>query len=198
MIVLMGLSARDSGERADVRVKALTFRSFVTAVEKHGKRDAVLTRVPRDTAALIESPPLPGSWMDLWTVWHIIQALEEIGGMPLVREVSRQATDDARRPYMRIVDSVLKMFGTSPATLFKRMNSLVTSFIQGVDYAYSVRDDRSGIMQVVYKCQPAIPDCVFVSLTPTFQTLLESCGHQGLVSPYERLSTHSARYVIQW
>ena len=198
MIVLMGLSARDSGERADVRVKALTFRSFVTAVEKHGKRDAVLTRVPRDTAALIESPPLPGSWMDLWTVWHIIQALEEIGGMPLVREVSRQATDDARRPYMRIVDSVLKMFGTSPATLFKRMNSLVSSIIEGVTFRYTVLSERSGVMDVEWEADYEMPACEFVGLVPTFQTLLSACGAKGVVGTPERTGPNKARYAIQW
>ena len=181
-----------------LKVKAKTFRSYVSILTADGKYDAVLAIVPPDTAALMRDPPLPGSWMHGRHMHDVVVAVNAIGGLTAVRELTRRGTEDARKPYMSIVEGVLKLFGTSPATLFKRMNSLVTSFIQGVDYAYSARSERSCVMQVQYKCEPAIPDCVFVSLTPTFQTLLESCGHQGVVSPHERLSTHSARYVIQW
>jgi hypothetical protein len=189
---------RSASGEPELRIKALTFRSFCKAVDKVGRRQAVLTRVPPETRQLMESPPLPGSWIDLWCVWHIVLAIEDIGGPALVREVSRQATDDARGPYMRIVDSVLKMFGTSPATLLKRMNALVGSFIEGAEYRYVPHGERSCVMEVAYRCSVDIPDCVFLSLIPTFVTLVESCGQKGVVAAPQRVDGTTARYLIQW
>jgi hypothetical protein len=181
-----------------MRQKARMLRSFVSILEREGKRDAVIALVPPDTADLMRSPPLAGSWMDATHIHKIIQAVETLGGLPAVRELARKVTDDARQGYMFVVEGVLKLFGTSPATLFKRMNSLVASFLEGTDYRYTAKTDRSGEMVVEYSADYEIPICVFVSLVPAFQTLLSACGVTGIVGPPERLGPAKVRFQIQW
>jgi hypothetical protein len=165
---------------------------------KEGKRDAVMALVPPETAALIASPPLAGSWMDLGHIFQIVFAMEKLGGLAAVRDLAKKGTDDARKPYMSIVESVLKLFGTSPATLFKRMNSLVSSFIEGVEYNYTPKTDRSGFMEAHYHADYEIPMCVFVSLIPTFQILLDACGAKGSVGTPERTGPTKGRFLISW
>jgi hypothetical protein len=181
-----------------MRLKASTFRSYVKCLIQDGRRDAVLALVPHETAVLIKDPPLAGSWMDLIHIFRITQAVEQIAGMTAVRELARKGTEDARRPYTSIVEGVLKLFGTSPATLFKRMNLLVSSFLEGVEYRYTPKTDRSGVMEVEYKTTYEIPTSVFVSGMPSFQSLLASCGAKGVVGQPERLGPNKARYLIQW
>jgi hypothetical protein len=187
-----------AGKPSGMRLKASSFRSFVRILEKQGRRDSVTAIVPPETAVLISDPPLPGSWMDLKHSLHIMQAVETIWGMSAVRDLARKGTDDARKPYMGIVEGVLRLFGTSPATLFKRMNSLVGSFVQGVDYRYTPLSDRSGVMVLEYKACFEVPICFFVGQMPVFQTLLEACGAKGVVSEPERLSPSAASFRIEW
>jgi len=181
-----------------MRLKAMTFRSYVSILGRDGKREAVIALVPPDTAALIASPPLAGSWMDLRHILNITEAVEKLGGMNAVRELSRRGTEESRKPYMGVVEMVLKLFGTSPATLLKRMNTLVSSFIEGVDYRYVSGNERSCVMEMAWAADYEIPMSVFVSQIPTFQTLLDACGVKGIVGQPERVSANKARYLIQW
>jgi hypothetical protein len=181
-----------------LRVKAKAFRSYLGILIADGKRDAVMAVVPPDTAALMRDPPLPGSWMDGRHMHDVVVAVDAIGGIAAVRELTRRGTADARKPYMSIVEGVLKLFGTSPATLFKRMNTLVGSLLEGVDFRYTPKSDRSGVMEVEWAIDYEMPTCEFVGLMPTFQTLLDACGSKGVVGMPERLGPNKARYSIQW
>jgi hypothetical protein len=181
-----------------LKVKANTFRSYIRILTEDGKLDAVAALVPGDTAQLMRNPPLPGSWMDGRHMHDIVVAVDAGGGLAAVRELSRRGTADARKPYMSIVETVLKLFGTSPATLFKRMNKLVDSFLQGVDFRYTPQTERSGVMEVEWSVEYEMPSCEFVGLMPTFQTLLDSCGAKGVVGMPERMGRNKARYRIQW
>jgi hypothetical protein len=181
-----------------LKVKAKTFRSYVSILTADGKYDAVLAIVPPDTAALMRDPPLPGSWMHGRHMHDVVVAVNAIGGLTAVRELTRRGTEDARKPYMNIVEGVLKLFGTSPATLFKRMNSLVSSILEGVTFRYTAVTERSGVMDVEWEVDYEMPACEFVGLVPTFQTLLSACGAKGVVGTPERLGPARARYAIQW
>ncbi len=179
------------------RAKALYFRWYISILAKDGKRDAVMAKVPQDTAALIANPPLASSWVELLHIENVLRAVETIGGMPAVRELSRKATEEARKPYMNVVESVLKLFGASPAILFKRMN-LLLRHVEGVNYHYTAINDRSGVMEVEWVSGHEIPDCVVVTQLPVFQALLDSCGVKGVVGSPERLGPNQVRFQIQW
>jgi hypothetical protein len=181
-----------------LKVKAKTFRSYVSILAADKMLDAVRALVPADTAALMRDPPLPGSWMDGRHMHYVVVAVEAVGGMIAVRDLTRKGTEDARKPYMGVVETVLKLFGTSPATLFKRMNSLVGSMLEGVDFRYLPAGDRSGVMEVQWDVDYEMPLCEFVGLMPTFQALLDACGANGVVGMPERLGPGRARYRIQW
>ena len=181
-----------------MRLKAATFRSYVGTLERDGKRDAVMALVPPETAALMIAPPLAGSWMDMRHMGDIIHAVERIGGLTAVRDFARKAVNDARKPYMGVVEGVLKLFGTSPATLLKRMNSLVRSFIEGVDYRFIPISERSGTLEIEWATDLEIAMSEFVAQVPTLQTLLDACGVKGIVGSPERLGPNRARFHIQW
>jgi hypothetical protein len=181
-----------------MRLKATTFRTYVGILDKERKLAAVTKLLPVETAAMIADPPLPASWMDLIHMYHITEAVEKIGGMNAVRELARKGTEAARRPYMSVVEGLLRLFGASPATLFKRMNTLVRVVTQGVEYEYTVTGERSGVMVMTHKTHYALPMSIFFSTIPALQTLLDVCGVKGTVSDPGRLSPQAARFVISW
>jgi hypothetical protein len=175
-----------------MRLKAATFRAYVAMLEHDSKRDAVMALVPPETAALMARPPLAGSWMDLTHMQRLIHAVDKIGGLAAVRDFARRAVADARKPYMGVVEGVLKLFGTSPATLLKRMNALVRSF------RFVPSSERAGVMEIEWATEHKIAMCEFVAQVPSLQTLLDACGVKGVVGPPERLAANRARFHIQW
>jgi hypothetical protein len=181
-----------------LRLKAQSFRSYIGLLEKDGKRDAVLALLPPDTAAIFTHPPLASTWMDYRHSVVVAQAVEKLGGMAAVREMARKGTDEARKPYMGVVETVLKLFGASPAILLKRMNSLVSSFIEGVEYRYTATSERSGVMDIEWDADWEIPTCALVSQVPSLQVLVDICGVRGTIGPPERVGPRHARYVVRW
>src|SRR5260370_42546078 len=137
------LPLRPSSE-AGIRIKATWLRPLITVLIEEHKLEAVKALVPPDTAALLVSPPLATSWIDFKHNVRILEAIEKISGMIAVRDLSRKMTEQARKPYMRIVEGLLRMFGTSPATLLKRVEDIARGFVTNHHFAYTAINQRSG------------------------------------------------------
>jgi hypothetical protein len=179
-------------------MKGQWLRSYVSVLIADGRRDAVMALVPRDTAALMADPPLAASWIDMQHITEITVAVEKIGGMHAVRENARRVVEQSRKPYMAVVEGILKLFGTSPATLFKHMNSLVSNFVQGITYRYTATTERSGVFEVEYAVDSEVPMSVFVGQLPAYQLLIDACGVKGAVGQPERMGPNKARFLIHW
>jgi hypothetical protein len=181
-----------------MRLKASVLRSYSQVLASDGKLAALLALVPPATAAVIESPPLAGSWIDFDHIVQVTVAVETLGGMMAVRDLTKKATAAARKPYMAMVEGVLKLFGTSPATLLQRMNDMVKSNIENIDYAYTATGERSGFMEITWGLDYEVPMCVMVGAGPVLNVVIEACGVQGIVGQPARLAPNKARFTIQW
>src|SRR5207237_1001821 len=140
-----------------VRIKGSTVRAYVTALTKDGHREAVVARLPASTAAMVANPPLAGAWVDFAHIVNITAAGDSIAGAGGVRWFSRTALEEAKGPYIRILEGLLRLFGASPARIFTRMNDLVRNAIDNIDYRYEATSPRSGIMEVRYPPEFEIP-----------------------------------------
>jgi hypothetical protein len=181
-----------------MRLKASILRSYSQVLANDGKLAAVLAIVPPGTAAVIQSPPLASSWIDFDHIIQLTVAIETLGGMMAVRDFTKKATAAARKPYMGMVEGVLKLFGTSPATLLKRMNDMVKSNIENIDYSYTATGERSGLMEITWGLDCEVPTCVLVGAGPVLNVVIEACGVEGIVGQPTRLAPNKARFAVQW
>jgi hypothetical protein len=181
-----------------VRLKASTLRSYVSVLAKDGQRDAVLAHVPPETATLIADPPLATTWVDFMHVVRITQAVEALYGIAGVRDFARKAIDEAKRPHLRVLEAVMRLFGVSPATVFKRLNDVIKHTIENNIFSYSPTSDRSGVIEVRWLVDYEVPTCMFIGAATTFQVIFESCGVRGLVGAPQRLGPGAARFRLQW
>jgi hypothetical protein len=115
-----------------------------------------------------------------------------------VREFHRRVTDEARKPYMVVVEGLLKLFGTSPATLFKRLNDMIKHFSRNLYYTYTETGPRSGSMEVFYDTYFDVPMCSMIGPVQTFHVILESCGVKGIVGAAQPAGHNRVRFSIQW
>jgi hypothetical protein len=189
---------RSPASEPGIRIKAAWLRPLISVLIEEHKLDAVKALVPPDTAALLVRPPLETTWIDFQHNVRIIEAIEKLAGTIAVRDFSRKMTDKARKPYLRIVEGLLRMFGTSPATLFKRVDDIARGFVTNHHFKYAPINERSGMMEIFYDVDYPIPDCIFVSSMPSFETLLNMCGVKGMVYSPERLGPQRARFRIEW
>jgi hypothetical protein len=181
-----------------IRIKGMTVRSYLNYVARHEHGDAILARLPADTAALVSNPPLPATWLSWQYVQDIVVAVENVEGLEGVRRLSEIAIVEARRPYMRLLEGLIRLFGTSPATIFKHMNDVVKNAIENTEYIYAATSARSGTMEVAYGGDNEIPFCIFVGGRTALTGIFDACGVKGFVSEPERLGPRNVKYRVQW
>jgi hypothetical protein len=184
--------------RGRMRLKGSTLRAYINALDKLNRRQEVMARVPEETARIIGTPPLAGSWVDFVHIVHLTEAMEAAAGMAGVRDFAQRAVDEAKGPHVRMLEGLLRIFGTSPATLFKRMNDLVKSAIENIEYRYVPTSDRSGVMTVRYFLADELPMCMYVGGTQALQAIFDACGVKGLVGNPEQRGANCVEYKLQW
>jgi hypothetical protein len=180
-------------------IKAATLRADVQWLQRENRLAAILERVPPSTALLLRDPPLASTWVDSQHGEAVLRALESVDGKFAVLRMSREKLRDGLLPPLRpMIAGVLRLFGTSPATLYRRMNDLVKTSVRGMEFIYQPVSTRAGVMQVRYDVEREVPTCMFISCMAALEIALELCGVQGTVSEPERISPASARFRIVW
>src|SRR4051812_13135463 len=120
-----------------MRVKGLAFRCYVGWLQREKKTDAVIARLPASTAALLRDPPLPGAWIDGMDMVRIVSAIEMVAGLEAVRRCGRETIEDLLPKHHTLVTGLLRLFGATPATLFRRVNDLIRTSVEGISYTYT-------------------------------------------------------------
>jgi hypothetical protein len=194
------LASTSLGQSAEstIRIKAAWLRPLISVLIEENKLEAVKALVQPDTAALLFAPPLATSWIEFKHNVRIFEAIEKTCGMMAVRDFSKRMTEQARKPYMRVVEGLLRMFGMSPATLFRRVDDIARGFVTNHQFRYTVINERAGTMEIFYDAAYPIPDCIFVSAIPSLEVLLHMCGVKGMVHSPQRLGPNRARFRIEW
>jgi hypothetical protein len=176
-------------------VKALTFRAYLAQIDKLGALEAVKARVPPETLHAMEEPPLPTVWMDPLRFEEMMCALEAVRGLHAVRTVSRAALDAATVPNLRpILSGLLRMFGTSPATLLTRMSDFSKPVSLGPEYEWIAEGPQGGRLIVTFPRR--VPRVTCVSFESGCALILDLCRVKGCVSPTE-MSGDGTRATIR-
>jgi hypothetical protein len=180
-------------------VKAASLRAHIKWLVRENKLEAVLARVPPSIAALARDPPLASTWMDAQLIEPLMVALAELEGTQAVLRMSREELRaDLMLPLRGMIAGVLRLFGTSPASVYAHMNDMVKTSVRGMDFRFERQFDRAGLMVVHYDVDREIPFCMFVSCTASLEMVLELCAEHGRVGYPERVSGTAARYRISW
>jgi len=181
-----------------MRVKGATLRSYLHWLQRERKIDEVLARVPPSTAALLREPPLPGTWIDGMELVRLMIAVQAVAGIDGVRRSGRDTLHEMLPRHRTLVTGLMRLFGTSPATLFSHVDELIKSGVEGIHYAYSATGERSGTMLVSYAVAGELPLCVFVNGLSVLQLLFALVGVQGTVGEPERRGPTTAAYQLRW
>jgi hypothetical protein len=187
------------GDGANYRVKASIFRAHLKWLQSEGKYEAVRGKVSPATGKLIDTPPLASSWMDSGPLDDIVEQIELLDGLEGVRRVAAMTLRDQIHPVMEpMIRGIMRVIGTAPPTLYKRLGDLVKTMIQDVEYQWTPTGPKSGTFNVKYPRGQNVPLRTFISGIAGFEKVLAMCGAVGTVADPVRRGTNSADFNIQW
>jgi hypothetical protein len=181
-------------------VKGASLRAHVNWLRRENKLEAVYGRLPEATRRLVDDLPLASTWVDFADWEPFLRALEAVVGLDGVLRMSRDTLhqDSFMSPLRPMLAGVLRLFGTSPATLYRHLDEMVKSNVKGMKFVFEDETERSGIMRVSYDVDHEVPGCVFVSCQAALETVIELCGARGVVAPPERTGPATVRFRIRW
>jgi hypothetical protein len=185
-----------------LEVKGSIVRSLVAAIAAHGQRDAVAARVSPAARALLTDPPLPTMWIDGRLSLELYQAVYDAAGAEQLRRISREAIERGVVPLLRsIIERVLAIFGTSPATLLSRLDRAAAGTTRGLVYRYEAIDDTSGRFEIEFPSLTDVPFGAFVATGGALELVFELCGVRGTFSEPEMVLNgrkNRMRYTVMW
>jgi len=186
---------------AAYEVKGSAFRGYVTQIEKLGALAEVRARVPPETLAALETPPLPSVWIDAIIVEDLIGALEAARGLDAVRAVTKNGQQGTMLPVVRpILTGLLRLFGATPATLLARFPDFTRTVQRGIQFRWESESPRAGRLVVTFG-RPHVPRHAFIGMESACWLILDLCGLKGTVAPTEISSdgtSTSGKVPVRW
>jgi hypothetical protein len=131
-------------------------RTNLEWVTKAGLAPAVRARVPEETRALFDHPPLPSSWISARHIDALLEALFAVGGEEKVLQLAEETTRASFGPVLLpLLKTFVVLFGTSPATMFSRLDSTVAVYMKGASFTFEEAGENGGVLRLRAVDQPA-------------------------------------------
>lgn len=199
----MALRTHDSARDAKpAEVKGSMVRSLAAVLGERGLRDSLAERVSPAARGLLHDPPLPTEWIDARLFNEIYEALYQRVGAEELRRLNRDAVDRGVSPYVRAAaESLLRVFGVSPAALLGRLERVAGTTGRGVVYRYEPIDDTSGTFEIEYPALRDVPLGPFVATSGALESLFELCGTTGRIDAPEVVPNgrqNCVRFQVSW
>lgn len=197
-MVLSSTAAR----AANYEVKASALRGYVSVLQRRGFLEELLRDASEGTRRVVASPPAASAWIDATPTEELMALLAEKKGLARVREVSREALDEGVVPLvLPLVSGILRLFGTSPATLLARTELLTRPNLRGVSFRFTSSGEKSGVMVLTFDRDREVPLHRFVAFAGAFELTLRMCRTSGVVDEPALVDSperNSASYEIHW
>jgi hypothetical protein len=180
------------------RVKGNIVRGWSRVLERQALLEKLRSRLKPSTVTFFADPPLAASWVDSSPLTELFLALYETSGRAAALKFARDTTDEVSPFYIGVLSGVLRLFGTSPASLFARLNDFSKLTMEGVAYRWKSTSERSGFIEVVYPADYKMTAPQYLSVVPSFEIMFTICKIKGTIGDPELLNDHSARFEARW
>jgi hypothetical protein len=148
---------------------------------------------------VVRNPPLPGTWIDAWPLFEMVEVIYALEGREGVLQMQRELLRlDVVPLLLPMLSGILRLFGTSPATLYKRFGDVIKTTMEGIRFQYTATSERSGTMEIEYDTDRTIPECAFLTVVAAMETVQRLCGVPGSVSDPEIRGPRRATYQLAW
>lgn len=149
-------------------------RSLSKALEGLPRREELLAAMKPATREAMNNPS-SARWHDGDVVLDSAKAVDALLGREAVEEMSYQAVKKSMGPVMEPFLRVsLALFGTSPSTIYKRMNDSLKTVMQNVTASWAPRDEHSGTLTISHPDD--VPEVSWASWKGSLRYVFDLCG----------------------
>jgi hypothetical protein len=169
-----------------LETKGSLVRSVALTLGEHRLLDGVAAAVSPAARAMLLDPPLPTAWIDGRVLNEIYEAILQLHGVDLLRRLNRQAIERGVSPLIRgAAESVLRVFGVSPATLLSRLGRVAGTMARGVTYRYDADSETSGVFEIEYPLLVDVPIGASIATVGGLELVFDMCSVRGSFGPPE-------------
>ncbi len=181
----------------DFELSALNLAAMDKALAAEGLREAVYALISPEARAGFREPHSarwhPGRYgIELWN------ALLELGGKPRVEEFNYQMTKKSFGPIVGPLAKLgMTLSGSTPASIFARLESLVSVALRGVIFEWKLSSPNGGVQTITYPC-PIPSDALDAAWRGVFRVGSEIAGRTIRVDRFEAPTDRSCRFELSW
>jgi len=173
-------------------------RGYLTLFERYGILEKMRPRLSPELAALVARPPLPISWVSAAVFDELLKAAGESSSRDMVRKVAYENTSQQTgQMVLPMLRTLLKLWGATPATLFRNLNSVVTVQVKGTRLDYVPETESSGIIEI--DSDRVANDYVYAGWEGTLMYAYEVAGVKGEIGRTQLLEGgRKGRLPVSW
>lgn len=185
-----------------VETKGSVLRSIATTLTENRLFDGIAAAVSPTTRAMMLDPPLPTVWVDGRLLNEIYEAILKLHGADALRRMNRQAIEHGVSPLIRgAAESILRVFGSSPATLLSRLGRVSGTISRGVTYRYDAETETSGMFEIECTHLDNVPLGAFIALVGGLELVFDMCSVRGSFGQPEVVQNgrhNRVRFPVSW
>jgi hypothetical protein len=185
-----------------VETKGSVVRSLAATLAEHRLLDGIAAAVSPVARAMLRDPPLPTEWIDGRVLNEIFEAILQLHGPDLLRKLNRQSIERGVSPLIRgAAESVLRVFGVSPATLLSRLGRVAGTMSRGVAYHYDPETATSGAFDLEYPDLVDVPLGASIATVGGLELIFDMCATRGSFGPPEVVPNgrrNRVRFPVTW
>jgi hypothetical protein len=191
-------SAPEAG--AGIETKASSFRAVVAALSKLGLLEAALPRVSAETRELVLNPPPVSTWMKQTAIMELVAAVDGADDPAVMRNIGRETARGSLRYAAAVIWGIMRVFGASPAMIFRRFGMISQQYVRGTRYEYRAVGPKSGVLVLSYAQRRDAISHHMDMTAGSLEGVLEFCGATGTVTvqPLRTPMGVVAEYHIVW
>jgi hypothetical protein len=182
-----------------VEVKGSFVRGYCAALKNLGWYPLVMQSGSAQLKEALERPPPTSTWVDYALVEEALRIIETERGLKAVRKLGHDAVAAGVAPLMQIVvQSLLRLFGVSPASFFAHLQRAAAQTLRGVEHSYAAVSAYSGIVTITLPNRDVVPAVVWYSSAGGLEIVFETCGVIGHVQDPVTVSDNAAQFRVTW
>lgn len=187
-----------SGPITIPKVSATLLRGWLGVLQRRGILEALKPKLSSELAGIVAKPPLPIAWVEARIIDELISAAGQATDRETIRQCGFEDTRQrAGQMVMPMLRTLLKLWGATPATLFRNIGSVVNIHVRGTTMEYVPESETSGVMEVDPRREAS--DWLYAAWEGALMFVYEVAGVQGEVSRAELIDNgRKGKIRVRW
>lgn len=173
-------------------------RGYTAAIQSFGLLEQVRKRLPPDTLALVDKPPLATTWIEGRHIDLVLEAVRDLAGEQKVVDVAYRYFSTSLKTILgSLLKATMSLFGASPVVLLSRFDAITGVVLKGVHGICETGGERS--LTLTIETVEKASSAWFASQQAVLLYACELCNTAGRLTSFRvEPGGRRAIYKLSW